>query len=106
MNRGSRMTSISAIIALIGMMKKSASRTEKDARKEMLTMAKEKHGKWLEVSMEVGEFDGDVSGKIELSIVSGKCSECKCYSYSLMQYTPVMPPYCSKCGALNGRKEL
>lgn len=66
---------------------------------------KQKRGKWQEVSFEVGEFDGDVSGKIELSIVSGKCSECKSYSYSLMQYTPTMPPYCSKCGALNGRKE-
>ena len=65
----------------------------------------QKCGKWIEVSFEVGEFDGDVSGKIELSIVTGKCSECKCYSYSLMQYMPVMPPYCSKCGSLNGRKE-
>lgn len=37
-------------------------------------MAKEKHGKWLDVSMEVGIFKGDVSGNIEISIVSGKCS--------------------------------
>lgn len=59
-----------------------------------------KKGEWLEVSMEVGEFNGDVNGKCELTIVSGKCSECKCYSYSLMQYTPQMPPFCSKCGAV------
>jgi hypothetical protein len=38
MNLGSRMTSISAITALIGMMKKAANRTEKDARAEVLTM--------------------------------------------------------------------
>ena len=69
-------------------------------------MAKEKCGKWLDVSVEVGNFKGDVTGNIEISIVYGRCSECKCYSYHLMQYTPIMPPYCSKCGALNGRVEL
>jgi uncharacterized protein YlxW (UPF0749 family) len=41
MNRGSRMTSISAITVLTGMMKKAASRTEKDARMEVLTMSNE-----------------------------------------------------------------
>lgn len=38
MNLGSRMTSISAITVMIGMMKKAASRTEKDARMEVMTM--------------------------------------------------------------------
>ena len=37
---------------------------------------KQKRGKWLDVSFEVGEFDGDTSGKIELSIVTGKCEDC------------------------------
>lgn len=39
MNRGSLMNSISAITVLIGMMKKAANRTVKDAMAEVLTMA-------------------------------------------------------------------
>lgn len=57
-----------------------------------------KKGKWLEVTTEVGEFHGDVNGIMEITIVTGKCSECRCYAYNLIQYTPQMPPFCPKCG--------
>lgn len=63
-----------------------------------------KKGKWLEVTMEVGEFHSDVRGTVEITIVTGKCSECGCYAYNLMQYSPQMPALCPNCGAKNGMR--
>lgn len=70
-------------------------------------MSRPKQGKWLDVSFSVGEYHGDTEDteNIEITITSGKCSECRRYSYSLMQYRETMPKYCSNCGRMmeNGK---
>ena len=57
-----------------------------------------KHGRWVEMSHHIGEFDedGNVYG---LSITSARCSECGLFSENLQQYSPHMPDYCGHCGA-------
>lgn len=70
-------------------------------------MSRPKQGKWLDISFSVGEYHGDTKDteNIEITITSGKCSECGRYSYRIMQYSATMPKYCSHCGRMmeNGK---
>lgn len=58
-----------------------------------------KKGKWIEKEYYVGNFNSETTGDIEITMVHGKCTECKSYSYNICQLYPVMYPYCPKCGA-------
>lgn len=62
-------------------------------------MAKmKKRGKWIDVEYNVGTFNSEKTGEIELTIVNGRCSECKSYSYNICQWSIVMMKFCPKCG--------
>ena len=66
-----------------------------------------KTGKWIDVSFSVGEYHGDTEDtkNIEITITSGRCSECGRFSENLMQYRAKMPVYCCHCGSKNGDEE-
>lgn len=57
-----------------------------------------KKGKWIEKEYHVGNFNSETTGDIEITMVQGKCTKCKSYSYNLCQLYPVMYQYCPKCG--------